>query len=628
MRKDKILLSAIVVLAIISTACIAEQTNVKTQPIILHFPKEYSLGDVYIQDEDAKRQIKTFHFWIDGADWQYLSRAIGDVEVPAGKRARLWVSTSLYRQPMKLSVLEKIGKDDLYSLVMRAGQNAREKPTNRCMRYVSHLTGLRELDLRGASVTGKGLEFITKMQQLEELHAPKFVYEDGMKEIVKLLNLKRLHFAESRISNENLKYLKEFKLLQELDLSGTNVTDEGLKYLVDCPNLYYLIISGDFTDGGLKNLAAVPALKIVRAHFNDNKMTDEGLKYVSQIKTIERFWAHWMESITDKGVEYIIELPRLKMLDLGHAKLSNKACELLKQNQSITHLFLPAVGIDEEGIKNLSELRNLETLWVSSASNSPLTDRALEYISNMSNLKELTICGVNFTDEGIRSLSRLQNLEKLFIGNAPKLTNKCLESIAKLRNIRNLSLPQESNVTIGGLKSLNSLENLQRLNIYRIHQDNSDMDISGLKNLNELAIGLGLPNKENTRLKDSDLACLSKLNNLRDLSINIAGISNEGLKHLQNLTNLQRLQLLNTKIDDEGLKYLSRMEKLVDLWISGADFSGEGFKYLHNLKRIQRLEIHSYKRINQQYINQLRKELPELNRLIVNYKPKPAYLNY
>jgi len=68
------------------------------------------------------------------------------------------------------------------------------------------------------------------------------------------------------------------------------------------------------------------------------------------------------------------------------------------------------------------------------------------------------------------------------------------------------------------------------------------------------------------------------------------------------------------------------MEKLVDLWISGADFSGEGFKYLHNLKRIQRLEIHSYKRINQQYINRLRKELPELNRLIINYKPKPAYL--
>ncbi len=591
---------------------------------ILHFPKEYSLGEVYIQEKTAKRQIEDFHFWINGAEWQFLSRAIGDVEVPAGKRVQLRVSMSLYRQPKKLSALEKIGKDDLYSVIMQAGLNAGEKPTNLCVKYISHLTSLRELNLSGASVNSQGLKFITGMQQLEELYAPKFVYEDGMKELVKLSNLKRLHFTESRISDEDLKYLRELRLLQELSLNSTKVTDEGLKYLADCPNLYYLYIWGDFTDEGLKNLTSLAALKIIRAHSNDNKISDEGLRYVSQIKTLERFWAYWMENITDKGVEHIVQLPNLKMLDLGHAKLSNKACEFLKQNQSITHLSLPFQGIDEEGIKNLSELKKLETLMICSASSSPLTDRALEYISNMTNLKELTICGLNFTDEGIKNLTRLQNLENLLIGDAPKLTNKCLEDIAKLKNMRDLGLPQDANLTISGLKSLNSLENLERLDLYRILQDNTGMDISGLKNLKILAIGLD--NKEDNRLRDSDLACLSQLKNLEDLSISTVGIGNEGLKHLQNLTNIHRLQLLNSKIDDEGLRYLSRMEKLVDLWISGADFSGEGFKYLHNLKRIQRLEIHSYKRVNQQYINRLRKELPELNRLIINYKPKPIYL--
>jgi len=219
MQKAKTALFIIVFLTPLSTTPGAEGTNVKSQPLILHFPKEYSLGDVYIQDGDAERQIETFHHWINGAEWQFLSRAIGDVEVPAGKRIQLQISMSLYRQPTKLSVLKKIGKDDLYSVTMWAGLKAGEKPTNLCMKYISHLTGLRELNLRGASVNSQGLKFITGMQQLEELYAPKFVGEDGLKEIVKLSNLKRLHFTESRISDEDLKYLKELKLLQELDLN-------------------------------------------------------------------------------------------------------------------------------------------------------------------------------------------------------------------------------------------------------------------------------------------------------------------------------------------------------------------------------------------------------------------------
>ena len=78
--------------------------------------------------------------------------------------------------------------------------------------------------------------------------------EDGLKEIVKLSNLKRLYFNGSRISDEDLKYLKKLKLLQELNLSGTNVKDEGLKFLADSPNLYYLLISGNFTDEGFLSI--------------------------------------------------------------------------------------------------------------------------------------------------------------------------------------------------------------------------------------------------------------------------------------------------------------------------------------------------------------------------------------
>ncbi|HUU16710.1 MAG TPA: hypothetical protein VMW72_06140 [Sedimentisphaerales bacterium] len=56
---------------------------------ILHFPRDRSMGKLFVKDMSIKRRIDTFHHWIDNANWEYFGQAMGDVRVPADKQ--LWL---------------------------------------------------------------------------------------------------------------------------------------------------------------------------------------------------------------------------------------------------------------------------------------------------------------------------------------------------------------------------------------------------------------------------------------------------------------------------------------------------------------------------------------------------------
>jgi Leucine-rich repeat (LRR) protein len=84
---------------------------------------------------------------------------------------------------------------------------------------------------------------------------------------------------------------------------------------------------------------------------------------------------------------------------------------------------------------------------------------------------------------------------------------------------------------------------------------------------------------------------LSKLKELRELRIN--GIADEDLKHIGSLSKLQKLGLYyNTKIEGSGLKHLSQLKELefVDLNYTGVDDAGVkalgGLPKLHDLRLV------------------------------------------
>ncbi len=585
---------------------------------ILHFPKDYSLGQVSILDETAVRKIKDFHFWVDGINdkWEYLCSAMGDVTIPAGKRVQLILSSSAWQNPRKLTELKTLGPNDIHTLFMSPSyaQPGSPKPNDKCMPYIAHLTGLKVLNLEDANITNKGLQYLTEMKSLQILYPPRLSSDAGMAQIAKIKSLKALYFRDNYISDDGLKYLAELENLEELALDGKRMTDDGLKHLANLPKLRYLLLQSKFTDDGMRYLKDIPNLKTLNV-FSSEKLTDEGLKSISEIKQLETLGVHWMDQITDEGIAHLIKIPNLKKLDIGHAKLTDKGCEIFKQVKTLEYLHLPNFGLTNEGLAHICELENLTYLWASGSSNSPLTDKTLENISKLKKLEELCIGGTRFTDNGLKNITILKNLTQFWLFCAPEVTNKGLVEIGKLTNLENLSLPDETKITTGGLKNLNTLTSLEILDIHSARQDNSIMDISRLTNLKDLAIVLHRTRTEKDKFTDKDLACLANLKKLQCLQLCSPGIGDEGLKHLSGLTNLDFLNISDSEITDDGLKYCSNMNRLWRLMITGGHFTEKAFNHLVHLKNIRWLELKTDKSISRADIAKLRRMMPQLEKL-------------
>jgi len=611
-------LIAMLICVVTVPVCSARSRQSKVR--VIHFPKDRSLGKLFISDEIAKWESRPFAYWFEGTKWLSIGHAQGDVKIPPGKRLKLILSSWTWEKPDNLSALRQLKPDDIYSLILSHEWSPGKKPNDKCMPYVAHLTGLKTLNLRGANITSRGLKYITQFKVLERLYLPARVNNSGMVYVAKLKSLKVLYFGgDNYVTDKGLAQLADLKSLEELCLYSVRMTDKGLQLLSTLPRLHYLILGGNFTDNAFLYLKDVPSLRTLSIGLK--RFTDRGMKNISGLTQLENFTAHWIKTITDKGVAHLKNMPSLKKLDIGHAQLTDRAMLDLKQIPTLEYLHLPSGGFTDAGLKHIAELQNLRYLCVGGSSDSPLTDESLRYVGQLKNLDILYIGEAVFSDSGIKHIAKLTNLKSLILFNADQLTNKGLAELASLQSLTSIHLGRGAKISVSGLKSLNSLKKLKDLTIQNVKQDNSIMDISGLTALEDLSIGLHRKYKGGTMVyessfQDEDLACLANLTRLKKLHLAGAGISNEGIKHLSGLTNLGYLSIVGQcRITDVGLKHLANMQKLYRLRIHDGHFSDRALQYLENLPSLYWLELTSDNAFSKRAIRRFKEKNPNLTRL-------------
>ena len=179
---------------------------------------------------------------------------------------------------------------------------------------------------------------------------------------------------------------------------------------------------------------------------------------------------------------------------------------------------------------------------------------------------------------------------------------------------------------------MNKIPALYKLVLHDIEQDHTGLDISGLRNLEELTIRLNRDRKNNSSITQKftgpDLVCLSQLKRLRWLQC-INNVSDTGLKKLSCLTNMERFSFSATGLTDDGLKSLANMKNLDLLSIrnkypekaSGAGgqiLTDEGLRHLEGLKMLVNLQIDSDNNFSAAAIRRLRNGLPNLYFLNIN----------
>lgn len=102
-----------------------------------------------------------------------------------------------------------------------------------------------------------------------------------------------------------------------------------------------------------------------------------------------------------------------------------------------------------------------------------------------------------------------------------------------------------------------------------------------------IAVGFNV----NRRLKNEDLARLSKLKHLERVILNACPITDDGLAHLRGMTTLEHLGLFGTEVTNDGLDHLAGLSELRWLSLSGTNIEDGAIKKLLPLTKLKNLQI-------------------------------------
>jgi imidazolonepropionase-like amidohydrolase len=95
----------------------------------------------------------------------------------------------------------------------------------------------------------------------------------------------------------------------------------------------------------------------------------------------------------------------------------------------------------------------------------------------------------------------------------------------------------------------------------------------------------------NAKISNEDLKNLAPLAELETLDLRITPVGDEGMAHLRNLKKLKFLNLFRTNLSEKGLAELRDLTQLETLLIGGTRVTDEGLKHLENFSKLRKVSV-------------------------------------
>lgn len=186
--------------------------------------------------------------------------------------------------------------------------------------------------------------------------------------------------VNSAFNDDDLRYLAELGpgAVQYLMLGLTKVTEDGLAHLSDLVGLRDLSLAeARYGDDALTHIAACRALR----HLNilRNEISDSGLHALAGMPALEDLVLGDSAGISDHGLFTVTQLPRLRIFVARQIHMTD-------------------VGIDY-----LSRVSSLELVWICGRG---VTDFAVPMLSELEQLEELVLLQTSVTESGRRALKK------------------------------------------------------------------------------------------------------------------------------------------------------------------------------------------------------------------------------
>lgn len=152
----------------------------------------------------------------------------------------------------------------------------------------------------------------------------------GAKVTIRDDEVKLIDFYSSREIAAAVLYLKPFVNLKKINFSSTPITDDELAHLVHLENLEELALNAtQVTDAGLKNLAGFRKLQLL--NLDNDKITDAGLVYLKGLTALKRLHLN-KTAVSDAGLVSLTGLKNLEWLLVYDTQVTPAGADRLRQS--------------------------------------------------------------------------------------------------------------------------------------------------------------------------------------------------------------------------------------------------------------------------------------------------------
>ena len=305
----------------------------------LVFPDDITVGELY-----TRPAAEPFYAPFDPASgresWKYHGEARGTVEIPSGLQIKLEVPDAKL-----LQYLTGLQADSLQSLSLR-GSNLHDEELS----SIARLTGLRALDCEhNASLTDKGLNYLSDLKQLEWLHLGLTGVSLG--EAGPFPGLEQLWYLDLNqcpLSMNALNVISKISGLRWISLEETNVNVAGLAQLTSCPRLEGLNLCGCSLDQSpISSLAGLKNLHYLDLS-NEMQIIDAELSLLTGLKNLQFLSLRKNKGVTDAGMAALSSLKELRYLDLRETSITNAALASLKSLPDLSEIQCAFTAADEQ----------------------------------------------------------------------------------------------------------------------------------------------------------------------------------------------------------------------------------------------------------------------------------------
>jgi len=174
-------------------------------------------------------------------------------------------------------------------------------------------------------------------------------------------------------------------------------------------------------DDILSNLTALRRLCIERCNA---QLNFDSLKSLHRLESLSLY-----DCIRIEDLSFLLQLPRLQKLCLSKCIVSSRGFDSLSKMTALKRLFLWHTQCNDNGIRKLQALTDLETLDISG--NPVLSNNCLEEFNLLKKLRLLDVSNTLITQEGLMNLK--QYASKLQIGYKELYGNPLMQRSKKMK---------------------------------------------------------------------------------------------------------------------------------------------------------------------------------------------------